>query len=240
VVFTINWSPATCLIIQNPDIDPDASCQAVKTRNPAAPSGWYRLDPCGTRGAQTDTYYCDMTSPGANGIVGGWTVGGWQQASASTTLGLERRGTQSDTSTNWSRPLSCIPFNEAMVFNRTHNERFTETLRGSQFRVNAVPFALGEPGRSFNQGRFGPESTTYTPITQGCVSYNFDGTIFADWACVTDGAFGGTAKGHIADYALDYNCSPAPAYDPNRAWAWANNTSCSRVGQDYLWGIAVR
>jgi hypothetical protein len=127
-----------------------------------------------------------------------------------------------------------------MVFNKTNGQFFTDTLRGSQFTVSTVPYALGEAGHSFNQGRYGPDSPTYTPITQGCVGYNYDGSIFADWACVTDYSVGGTAKGHIADYALDYNCNPAPAYDPLRAWAWANDSSCSLVGQDYLWGAAVR
>ncbi|WNG24419.1 DUF4114 domain-containing protein [Cystobacter fuscus] len=240
VVFAINWAPQDCLIIQNPGIDPDSSCQAVKTRDPNATTGWYNLDPCGTQGAQKDTYYCDMDKVGANGIKGGWTVAGWQQSSATTTLGLEKRGVQAEAATNWSRPLTCLPFNEVMVFNKTNGQFFTDTLRGSQFKVSTVPYALGEAGHSFNQGRYGPDSPTYTPITQGCVGYNYDGSVFADWACVTDYSVGGTAKGHIADYALDYNCNPAPAYDPFRAWAWANDSSCNLVGQDYLWGVAVR
>jgi hypothetical protein len=237
VVYVINWEPASCLIIQDPDIDPDASCQAVKTRNPSAVSGFYNLDPCGTGGVQKEPYYCDMDKVGANGVKGGWTVPGWQTASATTSLGIEKRGTPSDSSTNWSRSLACLPFNETMVFNRTKNEYFTETLRGSQFRVTSVPYALGEPGRSFNQGSYGPSVNS---IMQGCVSYNYDGTLFNEWACVTDWMVGGTAKGHIADYALDTNCDPLPAYDPARPWAWANNKSCNYVGQDYIWGIGVR
>lgn len=247
VVFVINWEPASCLIIQNPDIDPDASCQAVKTRTPAAASGYYYLDPCGTQGAQKEIFYCDMDKVGANGIKGGWTVPGWQHASATTNLGISKWGTPSDTG-SWSQSLQCLPFNETMVFNKgnpqqgVQPEYFTETLRGSQFSVSTVPYALGEPGRSFNQGAFGPSDSL---ITQGCVGYNYDGNLFADWACVTDWTLGGTAKGHIADYAMEYNCDPSPAwYDPDydwsRPWAWANNTDCKYVGKDYLWGIGVR
>ncbi|HEX5752974.1 MAG TPA: DUF4114 domain-containing protein [Archangium sp.] len=241
VVFVINWEPAGCLIIQNPDIDPDASCQAVKTRNPAASSGYYFLDPCGTQGAQKNTFYCDMDKTGANGIKGGWTVPGWQHASATTNLGVSNWGTPSDTG-SWSRRLQCLPFNETMVFNKTSGEYFTETLNGSQFQVTSTPYALGEPGRSFNQGSYGPSNSN---ITQACVGYNYDGSLFAEWACVTDWTVGGTARGHIADYAIEYNCNPSPAYeDPNydwnRPWAWANNTTCTHVGEDYLWGIGVR
>ncbi|HEX8699227.1 MAG TPA: DUF4114 domain-containing protein [Myxococcaceae bacterium] len=237
VTFVINWEPASCLIIQNPDIDPDASCQAVKTRSPTAVSGFYNLDPCGTQGVQKDTYYCDMDKVGANGVKGGWTVPGWQQASAKTTLGIEKRGTPGPTAANWSRSLSCLPFNEAMVFNKTSGDYFTETLTGSQFKVTAAPYALGEPGKSFNQGAFGPSDSL---INQGCVSYNYDNTLFSEWACVTDSSAGGTAKGHIADYALDYNCLPVPNYDPARPWAWANNSTCTQVGVDYTWGIGIR
>jgi hypothetical protein len=225
------------LVIQNPT-QTYRTCRDAKVAVPTARSGWYRLDPCGN--GQTNTYFCDMTTS-HNGFVGGWTVAGWQEASARTTLGLQNRGVQTDTMPNWSRPLTCFSFTEAMVFNRTFNEQFIETMpAGTTFQLSAIPYALGQPGRSFNQGRYGPQSTTYTPITQGCVGYNYNGTLFADWACVTDGALGGTARGHIADYALDYNCVPAPAYNPNRAWAWANNTTCRHVGVDYLWGIAVR
>jgi hypothetical protein len=235
VVFTINWEPQSCIDGQ-PQIDPDASCQAVKTRNPAAPSGFYDLKPCGAN-TTAQKYYCDMDTVGANGVKGGWTVPGWQPASALTSLGIENRGVAAATSTNWSRSLACFAFNETMVFNKANNQAFTETLSGAQFRVTGVPYALGEAGRSFNQGSYGPSTAS---IMQGCVSYNYDGTLFNEWACVTDWTVGGTAKGHIADYALDTNCNPTPAYDPARPWAWANNSSCSYVGVDYLWGIGIR
>jgi hypothetical protein len=234
VVFTINWEPESC-IEGKPQIDPDASCQAVKTRNPTAPSGFYDLDPCGTKTPQK--YYCDMDTVGANGVKGGWTVPGWQPASALTSLGIETRGIAAATTTNWSRSLACLSFNESMVFNRTYNQAFTETLRGADFKVTGVPYALGDPGRSFNQGSYGPSTAS---IMQGCVSYNYDGTLFNEWACVTDWMSGGTAKGHIADFALDTNCNPTPAYTLARPWAWANNSSCSYVGVDYIWGIGVR
>jgi len=236
VVFTINWEPKSCVEPNKPEIDPDASCQAVKTRNPAATSGFFDLAPCGP-GTPAQKYYCDMDTVGANGVKGGWTVPGWQPASATTSLGIETRGTAALTSTNWSRSLACLSFNETMVFNRTHNLAFTETLRGANFKVTGVPYALGEPGRSFNQGSYGPSTAS---IMQGCVSYNYDGTLFSEWACVTDWMSGGTAKGHIADFALDTNCNPTPAYNTSRPWAWANNGSCSYVGVDYLWGIGVR
>jgi len=241
VVFTINWAPESCIVVQNPGIDPDSSCQAAKTRvideGKTPVSGWYSLDPCGTK--TPETYYCDMDKVGANGIKGGWTVPGWQQASATTSLGVEKRGTPSDTATNWSRPLKCMPFNEVMVFNKTSNQYFTDTLRGSQFRVNSVPYALGEAGHSFNQGTYSLNSSAKT--MQGCVAYNYDGTLNAAWGCTSDNLqpqF--SAKGHIADESVDWHCDPVPNYDPARKWAWANNTSCSNVSQDYLWGIGIR
>jgi hypothetical protein len=77
---------------------------------------------------------------------------------------------------------------------------------------------------------------------QGCVSYNYDGALGTGaTGCVSDSLVPGfSAKGHIADEGVEYNCDPAPAFDPARKWAWANNASCSMVGQDYLWGIAIR
>lgn len=223
-----------------PTSNPAKSCLEVKARTPRAPSGWYWLDPCGTQGAQQSLYYCEMDRPGPNGTHGGWTVAGWQPASAITTLGVESRDTPSTTAINWSRSLGCLPFVEVMIFNKTTGAYFTDTLPGDNFRVSAVPYALGAPGHSFNQGRYGPDSPSYTPITQGCVGFSYNNALSTDWACVTDTAEGGTARGHIADYALDYNCKPMPPYNPNRAWAWADNDSCSLVGEDYSWGIAVR
>ncbi|WP_257461631.1 fibrinogen-like YCDxxxxGGGW domain-containing protein [Archangium lipolyticum] len=220
--------------------DPAASCQEVKARNPSAPSDWYWLDPCGTQGARQALYYCEMDRPGSNGARGGWTVAGWQPASAITTLGVERRDTPSAQASNWSSSLECLSFREVMIFNKTTGAYFTDSLPGEPSRVSSVPYALGVPGHSFNQGRYGPDSPSYTPITQACVGFSYNGALSAEWACVTDTSAGGTARGHVADYALDYNCKPVPTYDPNRAWAWADNDSCSLVGEDYAWGIAVR
>ncbi len=230
VVFVISYNPVTAVEPSGPGIDPDSSCQAVKTRYPAATSGIYRLDPCGT-GVVGD-YYCDMTTPGADGRVGGWTLGGQQLASAKTSLGVTSRGTVGGT--DWSSNLACIPFQEAQVFNQTRSERFTQVLPAMQNGLKQVPFAFGEAGRSFVQGSYGPSDSL---VMMGCVRYAYDGTVYAEWACVTDWQSGGMARGHIADYAVQNNCNPAPA---GARWAWANDASCRYAGEPYTWGLGVR
>jgi len=230
VVFVISYNPVTAVEPSGPGIDPDSSCQTIKTRYPNATDGLYRLDPCGN-GVVGD-YYCDMTTPGADGRVGGWTLGGQQLASAKTSLGVTSRSTVGGA--DWSSNLACIPFQEAQVFNKTRNERFTQLLPGMQNGLKQVPFALGEAGRSFVQGSYGPSDSL---VMMGCVRYAYDGTIFSEWACVTDWQSGGTARGHIADYAVQNNCNPAPA---GARWAWANDASCRYAGELYTWGIAVR
>jgi hypothetical protein len=177
-------------------------------------------------------YYCDMTTPGADGRAGGWTLGGQQLASAKTSLGVTSRGTAGGT--DWSSNLACIPFQEAQVFNKTRNERFTQLLPGLQNGLKQVPFALGEAGRSFVQGSYGPSDSL---VMMGCVRFDYYDTIFSEWACVTDWTAGGTARGHIADYAVEYNCNPAIT---TAKWAWGDDASCRYAGELYTWGIAVR
>jgi hypothetical protein len=230
VVFVVSWDPLPAIGTTYPGLDPDPTCQRIKTRYPAALSGIYRLDTCGN--GVVDNYYCDMTTPGADGRVGGWTLGGWQPASAKTSLGVTSRGTVG--SADWSSNLACVPFQEALVFNQTKNESFTQVLPFAHNGLKQVPFALGEAGRSFVQGTYGPSDSL---VMMGCVRYAYDGTVYAEWACVTDWRSGGMARGHIADYAVEYNCNPIPM---GARWAWADDASCRYAGEPYTWGIGVR
>lgn len=232
VVFVISYNPPTGVAPSGPGIDPEPSCKSIKTRYPSAASGVYRLDPCGS--GAVDFYYCDMATPGADGSVGGWTVGGWQPASATTSLGVEDRGEVG--STAWSKRLACLSFSEALVFNKTYDEHFSTTLPAPEPGLTSVPYALGVAGRSFVQGAYGPSDSL---VMMGCVRHDYYSTIFPEWGCVTDWTSGGTAQGHIADYALEFNCNPA-IYSSTVRWAWANDSTCRYAGVDYTWGLAVR
>lgn len=55
---------------RDPDAPPPpASCRAIHTATPAAPSGMYMIDPDGPGGADPLSVTCDMTTDG-----GGWTI----------------------------------------------------------------------------------------------------------------------------------------------------------------------
>jgi hypothetical protein len=231
VVFVISYNPVSAVSPSGMGIDPDSSCQAVKTRYPSSASGVYRLDPCGN--GVVSEYYCDMTTPGEDGRAGGWTLGGWQLASAKTGMGAANRGTVG--AAEWSRSLACIPFSEGLVFNKTYNESFSQVLPDLQPGIRQVPYAMGVAGRSFVQGTYGPSDSL---VMQGCVRYGYDNALSPAWGCVTDWTVSGsTASGHIADYALEWSCNPAV---PNATWAWGNDTTCKYAGVAYTWGIGVR
>ena len=122
------------------------SCKTLLASAPGTPSGVYFLDPCGT-GASP--YYCDMETAG-----GGWTVAGWQPASATTSLGLSERGTVG--SENWSKNLACVPYSEVRVFNRTHGESNAQAYPASIWNFKTTNMAIGTPGTAFKRGTYGP------------------------------------------------------------------------------------
>jgi hypothetical protein len=60
---------------------------------------------------------------------GGWTLAGWQDADATTDMGISDRNTPGDAA--WSSDLACIGFSEVVVFNRTFNDSFTQSYAPS-------------------------------------------------------------------------------------------------------------
>jgi hypothetical protein len=238
-VFVVSYNPVDGIEPGGPGIYPLASCQAYKSQNPSAPSGIYRLDPRGTKDStKYADFYCDMDTAG-----GGWTVAGCQPASATTTMGTVDRGIVGHATNAWSKALYGIPFTTVMVRNKTYNQHFTQGVADGfwQWTTNTPMSVSYNRGRgnapAFVQGTYGDFGQPLEMM--GCVNFNFDGSSSSDWGCATDPDFGGTAQGHIADYAL-FNCRPYFDDYTNLKWAWANNASCSYVNQDYNWCIAIR
>jgi hypothetical protein len=197
------------------------SCMELKGRSPSLGSGVYMLDPCGQG---PSNYYCDMTTEG-----GGWTVAGWQAASAATSLGVSTWGTLGATA--WSKALSCVPYTTIRVFNRTNNEGFSRTYPASTWSSTISNMAIGNPGNAFKQGTYGPANSL---ITMGCVDYSYNGGIYPQYACDSDWQTG--PKGHLADYAGEFCAGGRLDY----TWAWSNGTTCSYRGVPYTWGFAIR
>jgi hypothetical protein len=209
------------------------SCKELKANNPSLASGNYTLDPCGT--GTGGTYYCDMTRAG-----GGWTVAGWQAASATTNMGIVNRGTVG-AAAGWSKNLACVPYSEIMVFNRTYGDVHTQTYAASTWNATATDMRIGSPPAEFRQGADGPTSPG---IMMGCVNYNYPGYQgVVDWACDSDWTWG--VRGHIADYAGEF--CPTGRFDiavangrMSNPWGWTDGSSCKYLGQPYSWGFAIR
>jgi hypothetical protein len=202
-------------------VDSPRSCKELKQNNPSLPSGVYMLDPCHTG---PSSYYCDMTTSG-----GGWTVAGWQSASAKTSLGVGDRGLLG--SEDWSKSLACVPYSEIMVFNRTYNESFSRAYTESTWPSTSPNMSIGPVGAAFKQGVYGPSSSL---IMMGCIDYSYNGTISPQYACDSDWQTG--PKGHLADYAGEF-CSGGRL---DYTWAWSDGSTCSYRGVAYTWGFAIR
>ena len=198
------------------------SCAEVLAADPAALTDVYLLDPCAD-GSQIP-YLCDMdTAPG------GWTVGGRQDASAATTLGISEWGTPGDT---WfSSDLNCVSFSEVLVFNETYADGFTQSYAQQTWSYSAINIAFGPVGDAFKHGTYGPSSSL---IMMGCVGYSYSGGIYPQYACDTDSQ--GGARGHLADYAGEYCVGARLDY----TWAWSDGSTCSYRGLPYTWGYAIR
>ncbi len=198
------------------------SCLEALALGLAADDGLTALDPCGS--GAPETFWCDQTTDG-----GGWTLAGWQPASAGTALGLGFRG---DPATDdFSVDLACVAYGEIAVFNRLDGEWFSAAQPQGTWQETALNLAIGEAGSAFKQGHYFSHDDTRT---MGCVNYAYNGGVFEEYACDND--WTGGAQGQLADYAGEY-CEGARL---DWTWAWSDGVTCSYRGESYSWGFALR
>jgi hypothetical protein len=207
---------------RDPAQGPCGSCQEVLDGGLSSGDGLYELDPCGT--GLPRSYWCDMSHDG-----GGWTLAGWQSASATTMLGHADRGTVG--SSDWSMDLSCVAYDQVAVFNLTHGQFYSQSYSASTWTAATGNQAIGPAGTAFKQGTYGPSASQ---IVMGCVDYTYGGGTYAQYACDNDSTRG--QRGHIADYAGEF-CSGGRL---DYTWAWTDGSSCTLRGSPYTWGIAIR
>jgi hypothetical protein len=158
---------------------------------------------------------------------GGWTLAGWQAASAVSNMGVNDAGTVGGS--DWSSDLACVGFSEIMVFNDTLNQHFIQSYPQQVWNQTSTNFAIGTNGNAFKHGFYGPGQ-----IMMGCVNYQYGGGNVSAYACDSDGQ--ASAQGHLADYAGEY-CSGGRL---DYTWAWSDASTCVLRGQPYTWGYAIR
>jgi hypothetical protein len=197
------------------------SCSEILSSNPNATDGIYDLDPCGT--GSTKPYWCDMSTD-----QGGWTIAGWQDANATSSMGTSDSNAVGDT--QWSSDLACISFSEIMVFNDTDNSYFIQSYGTQIWNESSTNLSIGSNGNAFKHGSYGPSNSL---IMMGCVNYLYNSNV-VQFACDSDST--ASAQGHLADYAGEY-CSGGRL---DYTWAWSNGSSCSHRGQMYTWGYGIR
>ena len=155
---------------------------------------------------------------------------GWQSSSGSLILGNQNSGSLGGSA--WSSDLSCVSFEEIMVFNQTTGEFFTQNYGASEWMVNfqqsGSNIAYGSPGNAFKLGYYGNSTA------MGCVNYQYGNQVYPQFACDSDGQ--ASAQGHLANFAGEY-CSGGRL---DGTWAWSNGSTCSLRGANYTWGIAIR
>ena len=162
--------------------------------------------------------------------LGGWTLAGRQDASATTTLGISDWGAVGDPA--FSSDLSCISFSEVMVFNETFDDQFTQAYAQQTWTYSVINIAFGPVGDAFKHGTYGPASSL---IMMGCVGYQYYSSgLYPQYACDSDSV--ASARGHLADYAGEYCVGARLDY----TWAWSDGSTCYHRGVPYTWGYAIR
>jgi hypothetical protein len=145
-------------------------------------------------------------------------------------MGLARRGSPGGAG-DWSVALTCVPYSEIAVFNRTHGYFHKQSYASATWSATSTNFYVGTAGTAFKHGTYGPSSSQ---IMMGCVGYSYAGGVGNAYACDNDA--GPSLRGHLADYAGE-SCSGGRL---DYTWAWANGSTCLHRGTMYTWGYAVR
>jgi hypothetical protein len=121
-----------------------------------------------------------------------------------------------------------------MIFNKTHNEAFSQAYSPVAWNHTSTNMAIGPAGKAFKQGTYGPSNSQ---IMMGCVDYSYGGGLYPEYACDNDSGRG--QKGHIADYAGEF-CPGGRLDISQKHWTWTDGTNCKYLGQMYTWGFAIR